>query len=91
MIYQRMNYWRIIDSLALNFHLVTATVTLVLCTNWQMSLFMSLYVLCTVILCIRASRELYRNGQNMQVKQENQWCKDSSDEGLNLRNNIKSE
>ena len=34
MIYQRMNQWPIIDSITLNFHLLTATVTVVLCTNW---------------------------------------------------------
>lgn len=34
MIYQRLPQWRILDSIALNFHLVTATITIVLCTNW---------------------------------------------------------
>jgi hypothetical protein len=57
--------WRYIDTLALNFHLVTATVTVILCTNWQISLFMSFYLLCTVILCIRAAKDLHRNGQNI--------------------------
>jgi hypothetical protein len=34
MIYQRLPQWRIMDSIAMNFHLVTATVTIILCTNW---------------------------------------------------------
>ena len=65
MIYQRKGLGRFMDSVALNFHLITATITIVLCTNWQISLFMSFYLVCTVILCIRASKELYSNGQTM--------------------------
>jgi hypothetical protein len=34
LIYKRMDWWRVCDSIALNFHLLTATVTVVFCTNW---------------------------------------------------------
>jgi hypothetical protein len=68
MIYQRMQQWRFMDSIAMNFHLVTATVTIILCTNWQISLFMCFYLLCNVILCIRAAKELHANGQRMKAQ-----------------------
>ena len=73
MIYQRLGQWRLIDSIALNFHLITATVTLVLCANWQISLFMSFYLLCTVTLCVRAAMSLYRNGTSAQDDHIKQW------------------
>jgi hypothetical protein len=53
------------DTICMNFYIVTATVTLVLATNWQISLFMAFYLLCNVILCIRAARSLYRNSSLM--------------------------
>ena len=59
LIYNNMHWWRFIDSIALNFHLFTATVTVIFCTNWQVSLFMSFYLFCSIILCIRAAKELY--------------------------------
>lgn len=34
MIYQKMENWRIMDSIAMNFHLVTAAFTIFLCANW---------------------------------------------------------
>jgi hypothetical protein len=64
MIYQRMNQWWIVDSITLNFHLVTATITIYLCTNWQISLFMSFYLICSGFLVYRAAKELYSNGQS---------------------------
>jgi len=67
MIYQKLPQWRIMDAIAMNFHLVTATVTIILCTNWQISLFMCFYLLCNVLLCIRAAKELHANGQKMKA------------------------
>jgi hypothetical protein len=40
LVYKSMDYWRIIDKLAINFHLITAAAAIYLCTNWQVSLFM---------------------------------------------------
>jgi hypothetical protein len=34
MIYQRMGQWWIIDYITLNFHLISAIVTIYLCTNY---------------------------------------------------------
>jgi hypothetical protein len=34
MVYQRINQWWIIDWITLNFHLITAVVTIYLCTNY---------------------------------------------------------
>ncbi len=84
MIYQRLPQWRVMDSIAMNFHLVTATVTVILCTNWQISLFMSFYLLCNVILCTRAARELHSNGAKI-IKEE----VDKELENDNGRNNFK--
>jgi len=39
-VYKNMDYWRIIDKIAINFHLITAAAAIYLCTNWQVSLFM---------------------------------------------------
>ena len=55
MVYKWMGVWRFLDEVALNFHLVTATVTVAFCLHFQISLFFSFYLLCTVALCIRAS------------------------------------
>ncbi len=65
MIYQRIGGWRFIDNVSMNFYIVTATVTIILCTNWQISLFMAFYLLCNVILCIRAASSLHANSHNM--------------------------
>ena len=84
MIYQRVNAWRILDAIALNFHLVMATVTIFFCCNWQISLFMTFYLICTVILCVRAAVELHKNGKNMQVDHHDKWNKtDIQDHGRN--------
>jgi hypothetical protein len=34
LVYQRVNLWKYIDKIALNFHLITAAVTIYLCVNW---------------------------------------------------------
>ncbi len=39
-VYQRVNLWKYLDFIALNFHLITALVTLYLCVNWQVSVIM---------------------------------------------------
>jgi hypothetical protein len=65
MIYQKMSWWKIIDSVTLNFYLVTAAVTVINCTLWQISLFMSFYLICAVVLCIKAASALHHNGQHM--------------------------
>lgn len=66
MIYKMMDYWKWIDCLALNFHLITSTVTVILCAYWQVSLFTCFYLLCTVVLIIKSTQHLYSNGQNLQ-------------------------
>jgi hypothetical protein len=65
MVYQRMGQWWMIDYITLNFHLISATVTIYLCTNYQVSVFMSFYLICTVVLCIRAARQLQINGSKV--------------------------
>lgn len=65
LIYKNMSWWRFIDSIALNFHLFTATVTVIFCTNWQVSLFMSFYLFCSIILCIRAAKDLHHKGSRL--------------------------
>lgn len=34
LVYQRVNQWKYIDMIALNFHLITATVTIYFCVYW---------------------------------------------------------
>jgi hypothetical protein len=34
LIYQRIGQWKLMDTIALNFHLVTCFVTVFLCINW---------------------------------------------------------
>jgi hypothetical protein len=63
LIYQRINQWKILDTLALNFHFLTCFVTVFLCFNWQISLFMFLQLLCSVILCWKISYEMYSYGR----------------------------
>lgn len=58
-VYKSMWLWRFLDEIALNFHLVTATVTVAFCVHFQISLFFSFYLICTVVLCIRASLALH--------------------------------
>ncbi len=61
-VYKWMGVWRFLDEVALNFHLVTATITVAFCLHFQISLFFSFYLLCTVALCIRASFALQNKG-----------------------------
>lgn len=63
LIYQRINQWKLIDILALNFHIVTCFVTVFLCINWQISLFMLFQLLSSIYLCWRISYEMYKYGQ----------------------------
>lgn len=62
-IYQRMDLWKLIDSIALNFHLITAFVTVLLCTEYQISLFMLLQLTATVVMCFRVSHAMYLYGR----------------------------
>lgn len=59
-----MSSWRIIDSIALNLHLLVAFYTIYLCIDWQLSLFTCFYLMCIVLLVTRASRLLYKNSQD---------------------------
>jgi hypothetical protein len=84
-IYQRIDQWRIMDTLALNFHLVTALVTVLLCTNWQISFFMFMQLACVVSMCLRVSYAMYSYGRTFKF--------DNKDKGLTnstLRDNIDS-
>jgi hypothetical protein len=51
------------DSFALNFHLITALVTVMLCTMWQVSFFMYLQLICSVVMCFRVAHAMYKYGR----------------------------
>jgi hypothetical protein len=71
LVYRSMGLWRVFDEIAMNFHLITATVTLAFCLYFSISLFFSFYLICTVILCIRAATVLYRDGKSYPAVKNN--------------------
>lgn len=51
-----MGMWPILDAIAMNFHLVVAIYTVILCSTWQVSLFTSFYLLCIVTLIVKTAK-----------------------------------
>lgn len=67
------------DSIALNFHLLTCFVTVFLCINWQISLLMFLQLSCSVTLCLRITWKMYKYGREFKF--------DISEKGLSNDSN----
>lgn len=75
LVYQRVNMWKYIDKIALNFHLITAGVTLYLCVNWQVSVIMLVQFICAIGMTITLSQSLHRNSHKIKEENEKQWKK----------------
>ena len=65
MIYQKMHWWKVIDSITLNFYLFTAAIIAYFCVFWQISLLMAFFLICSIVMCLRAAQSLYNNGNRM--------------------------
>lgn len=77
-IYKRINQWRMFDTVALNFHLVTAFTTVFLCTNWQISVFMLFQLICTISMCLRVSYSMYKYGRQFKYDDKNKGLTENS-------------
>lgn len=89
LIYQRINQWKIMDTIALNFHLVTCLVTVILCFNWYISFLMLAQLFCSVYLCWRISYEMYKYGQKFKFDIQYRGLNNEQKEDLQkMRNKI---
>ena len=73
--------WPLLDCLATNFYLISAIITILLCTLWQVSLFMALYLCSSLVLCARITYRLHKNSNSFHIEKDEMNLSESHDVG----------